>query len=249
MVVPVSVAVAATARRTRRATSPARSQFGGEDVATAQSDLLYNNGSVFGGTDWAWRAESGDWRFFFFDLAKAPAAGYAVPDRHDVGGRRAVHRPRHADHGPVGEPVPAVRRHGPFGAPYILNTVGKSQNTNTGAGVWKFDTATRRTREVITAPAQEGLQSLVQHQVGWTGDKFDVPFTTKLGSATVSRRPSRQSTATADTGSFDVTFNVERRSRRAGGRGLRPQPAGSRRRSRSSRTIRMTRRRRRSRRT
>jgi hypothetical protein len=93
----------------------------------------------------------------------------------------------------------------PFGAPYILNTVGASQNTNTGTGVWTFNTASGGAHEVITAPAQEGLQSLLQHQVGWTGDKLDVPFTTKLGSANVTPSSVEQSTAT-DTGSFDVSF-------------------------------------------
>ena len=31
--------------------------------------------SVFGAHDWSWRAESGDWRFFFLDVPKAPPAG------------------------------------------------------------------------------------------------------------------------------------------------------------------------------
>ena len=30
---------------------------------------------VFGANDWAWRSESGDWRFFYFDVPKAPPAG------------------------------------------------------------------------------------------------------------------------------------------------------------------------------
>lgn len=39
------------------------------------ADLLYNNGSVFGAGDWTWRAESGDWRFFFLDVPAEPADG------------------------------------------------------------------------------------------------------------------------------------------------------------------------------
>ena len=49
--------------------------FGGADVAAAQANLPYNNGSVFGATDWNWRAESGDWRFFYFDVPQEPASG------------------------------------------------------------------------------------------------------------------------------------------------------------------------------
>ena len=75
------------------------------------------------------------------------------------------------------------------------------------AARWTFDTATGGPREVITAPAQEGLQTLVEHQVGWTGDKFEVPFTSKLGSAAVTPSSVHEST-TADTGAFDVTFRA-----------------------------------------
>ena len=58
-----------------RARSPAPSSSVATDVAEAQADLLYNNGSVFGANDWTWRAESGDWRFFFLDVPAEPADG------------------------------------------------------------------------------------------------------------------------------------------------------------------------------
>jgi hypothetical protein len=201
----VDVAVAQTAPQDAAGNLTTPMQFGGEDVANAQADLPYNNGSVFDGTDWTWRPESGDWRFFFFDLAKAPPAG-----------TQFLADTTWKDDAPftdldtliMGRSANSYQLFGgttPFGAPYIINTIGKSQNTNTGGGVWKFNTASGGAHEVVTARAQEGLQSLVQHQVGWTGDKFDVPFSTKLGSATVNPSSVTQSTA-ADTGSFDVTF-------------------------------------------
>ena len=68
MVVPVSVTVAATAQQDADGRSPGTIPFGGAAVAAAQANLLYNNGSVFGANDWTWRAESGDWRFFFLDV-------------------------------------------------------------------------------------------------------------------------------------------------------------------------------------
>jgi hypothetical protein len=207
MVVPVSVAVAAQpAQDADGNLTGSALQFGGPAVASAQRNLRYNNGSVFGATDWTWRAESGDWRFFFYDLAKKPPEGtqFLADTTWDdpapftdldtlIMGRSANSFQLFPD---------AV-----FGGPYIINTVGKSENTNTHDGVWQFDTATGTNREVVTAPAQEGLHSLVQHQVAWTGDKFDVPFTTKLGSATVT--PSAvDTTTTADSGAFDVTFKA-----------------------------------------
>jgi hypothetical protein len=206
-VVPVSVAVAAKPAQDADGNITETLRFGGPAVAAAQRDLRYNNGSVFGATDWTWRAESGDWRFFFYDVGQKPPEGtqFLADTTWDdaapftdldtlVSGRSA-------------NTYQLFGGSTPFGGPYILDTVGKSQNTNTGAGVWTFDTATGGAREVVTAPAQEGLHTLVQHQVGWTGDKFDVPFTSTLGSATVTPSEVDQTT-TADSGAFDVTFKA-----------------------------------------
>jgi hypothetical protein len=207
MVVPVSVAVAAQAAQDASGNITGALQFGGPAVQAAQRDLPYNNGSVFGATDWTWRPESGDWRFFFYDVPKTPPDGslFLADTTWDdkapftdldtlIFGRSENSFPVFLDPGTT------------FGAPYILDTVGKSENTNIGAGVWTFDTATGGAREVVTAPAQEGLHALAQHQVGWDGGKFETGFTTKLGAATVSPASVALSTA-ADSGTFDVTFN------------------------------------------
>ncbi len=67
------------------------------------------------------------------------------------------------------------------GRRYILDTIGKSPNTNTGAGMWKFNTATGGARDVVAAPlGDEGL-AVVQHQVGFEADKFDVPSPPRSG--------------------------------------------------------------------
>ena len=73
IVVPVSVAVAAQATQDATGALTGAIEFGGKDVAAAQRDSIYNNGSVFGASDWTWRAESGDWRFFYFDVPEKPA--------------------------------------------------------------------------------------------------------------------------------------------------------------------------------
>ena len=206
MVVPVSVAVAAQTPQDASGNITGALQFGGPGVQASQRDLPYNNGSVYGATDWTWRPESGDWRFFFYDVPKAPPDGTlfladtswddAAPftDLDTVLFGRGENSFVFFDPGTT------------FGAPYILDTIGKSQNTNIGAGVWTFDTATGGPREVVTAPAQEGMHALAEHQVGWDGGKVDAGFSTKLGAATVSPSNVALSTAT-DTGTFDVTFN------------------------------------------
>jgi hypothetical protein len=207
-VVPISVAVAAQPEQDADGNLTGSAlQFGGPRTAFRQRNLRYNNGSVFGATDWGWRAESGDWRFFFYDLAKAPPEGtqfLADTTWNDAAPFTDLDT---LIMGRSANTYQLFDGSDPFGGPYVIDTVGKSENTNTGAGVWTFDTASGGAHEVVSAPAQEGLHSLLHHQVGWTGDKLDVPFTTKLGSATVT--PSAvDTTTTADSGAFDVTFKA-----------------------------------------
>jgi hypothetical protein len=204
-VIPVSVAVAAQAPQDADGNITGTLKFGGEDVAAAQDNLLYNNGSVFGANSWDWRAESGDWRFFFYDVGKTPPEGTQFLSDTTWNDNAPFTDLDTLIFGRSENSYQLFDGTDPFGGPYILDTVGKSPNTNVSAGVWQFDTATGGPREIVTAPAQEGLHAVVQHEVDWQGDKFTVPFTTTVGSASVT--PSSVSQATgADTGGFDVTF-------------------------------------------
>jgi hypothetical protein len=204
LVVPVSVAVAATASQDAGGNLTGAIQFGGADVAAAQANLPYNNGSVFGASDWTWRAESGDWRFFFLDVPAEPADGslFLAQTEWDgaapytdidtlIMGRSENHFQVLAD---------AV-----FGAPYIIDTVGASPNTHIGSGIWRFDTATGGASDLVAAPVQEGLHALALHQVSWQGDDFQTPFTVTLGGASVTPSAVDIDSPT-DSGSFDVTF-------------------------------------------
>ncbi|HEX6196035.1 MAG TPA: S8 family serine peptidase [Jiangellaceae bacterium] len=205
IVVPVTVAVAAKVGQDENGAITGSVEFGGPDVEAAQDDLLYNNGSVFGASDWTWRAESGDWRFFFFDVPQEPADGSLFMTKTEWDGVApytdidTLVFGRSANHFQV---FPDTT----FGAPYVLDQVGGSPNTNTGAGVWRFNTATGGAEDLVTAPVQEGLHAVALHQVGWQGDEFHTGFTTTVGGASVA--PSAVDIATgADTGSFDVTFS------------------------------------------
>jgi hypothetical protein len=202
--IPVSVTVAVEAPQDAAGNFTGSMTFGGASVAAAQANLPYNNGSVFGATDWNWRAESGDWRFFYFDVARQPAEGslFLVNTTWSDS----------APHTDIDTLIlgPSVNHYqlnddGPFGAPYILDTVGGSPNTNVGGGVWTFDTASGGAEDLVAAAAQEGLHAILGHQVNWNGTSFAVPFTTQVGSATVNPAAVSQ-TVTADSGSFDVTF-------------------------------------------
>src|SRR5262245_60370014 len=204
IVIPVSVAVAAQVAQDSTGKITGSLQFGGQDVANAQADLLYNNGSVFGANDWTWRPESGDWRFFYLDVPQRPADGslFLADTTWDgtapftdldtlIMGRSANRFQVFPD--------------SVFGAPYIINTVGGSPNTNVGAGVWRFNTATGGAEDVVTAPAQEGLHAVALHEVSWQGDAFHTPYSVTLGSANVTPSSVALSTG-SDTGGFDVTF-------------------------------------------
>ena len=207
IVVPVALTVAA--EMGQNATTNALEgnlKFGGNSVAMNQSKLMYNNAAIFGANDWTWRAESGDWRFFYFDIPRTPPAGSLVLANtkwDDVApytdidtllmGRGTTHYQFCCDDGSV------------FGAPYMLDVVGKSPNTHAGSGVWVFNTATGGPEDFIAGPAQEGMHAAMQHGVGWHGGKFDVPFETTIGSAVVNPTSITQSTATG-AGEFDVTF-------------------------------------------
>ncbi len=68
-----------------------------------------------------------------------------------------------------------------FFGPYTLDTVGKSPNTNTTGGVWLFDTSSGGPEDWVTAPIQDGLHEILQHNVLFEGDQFDVVFTKTLG--------------------------------------------------------------------
>lgn len=178
--------------------------FGGPDVAAAQSGLLYNNGAVFDATDWSWRAESGDWRFFYFDVASEPEPGSLL----------LVETTWDDDAPPTDLDTLIFGRSsnqyqltggGAVGGPYILGTVAKSPNTNVGAGVWQFDTATGGASELVAAPLQEGLHAIVQHTVNHSGEPYLVPVAINAGGASINPGEVVVDT-TENSGEFTLTF-------------------------------------------
>jgi subtilisin family serine protease len=206
-VVPVSVTVAATAEQDANGQITGPLTFGGARVAERQRRQLYNNGAVFDGKDWGWRAEAGDWRFYYFDVPKAPPAGTQFLANSTWTGPAPHNDIDTLIFGKVTNSYQLAPGSDPVFAPYALGTVGGSQNTNVGAGVWLFNTATGGPEELVTAPTQQSLHAVVQHMVNMQHDNGEthVPFQTTVGTASVD--PSRvEVTTAADSGGFDVTF-------------------------------------------
>lgn len=188
---------------------------------TTPTNLPYDNTRTFGGQDWSWRAESGDWRFFFVDVPDTtpPDTMFLV----DTQWESVVTTPLGTAGtdidtivmGPTEDcfsngvgcgPVPGRDFPGQpdYYGPYTLNTVGKSANTNTGAGVWQFMTNTGGAREIVAAPAQPGLNLIALHTVNFSGIRFGEQVTGQVG--TIRATPSRvEIIALTNSGSTQVT--------------------------------------------
>jgi hypothetical protein len=173
------------------------------DDATAR----YNNGVVQGGFDWAWRADSGDWRFFFVD----------VPDGQPEAARFMVRtvwqdEPGLTDidtliFGPTTE-TDFGGANPDFYGPYTLSTIGSSPSRNQGGGVWLFDTSSNAHEDWVSAALNPGLHVIAVHNVLSAGSRFDVPFSVTIGRFL----PSSSSLlidAHSSTGSVTYEFEVE----------------------------------------
>jgi hypothetical protein len=197
--------VPATGTQTAAGSLSGSLALGGPAVARAQARLTYNNGSIFGANDWSWRAESGDWRFFYFDVPNAVPVGTLFLSDTTWSDTAPFTDLDTLIFGPGENSYQFFPPGTADGSPYILDTVGGSANTNIGAGIWTFQTATGGAEEVVAGPASDGHHPIDQHGTGWNGDKFDVPFTTSVGTASVNPASVSISSA-ADSGAFDVTF-------------------------------------------
>ncbi len=175
-VVPVVANVAANG---------ANFEFGGGRPANTP----YDNGRMFGYNDWSWRAESGDWRFFFTDLSNVPENTQLFVDtRWD--------NPNVDIDTLVMGPTPDAFSNDPdkgepdvYG-PYTLDTLpGSSVNTYMGSGKWFWYTNTGGPREMVSVPAQDGLHLIALHQTYTSGEYNDVSVYGKVGMLTVNPNP------------------------------------------------------------
>jgi uncharacterized repeat protein (TIGR01451 family) len=163
--------------------------LGGQQSLNYDAGLPYNNGLVRGEEDWTWRAESGDWRFFYMDLDASmydPGTTVLIKDEWNDAAP-------HTDIdtivlGPTASPMGSgyydFPEPGYFG-PYVLDTIASSPNTNfctnAGCGEWRFNTSSGSNQDWVSFPLEDGLYEVLQHNVLFEGDKFEVPFTKTLG--------------------------------------------------------------------
>ncbi len=80
----------------------------------------------------------------------------------------------------------------PFFGPYVLDTVAKSAVDRSGRATWRFNTTSGKNEEWVMFPVSSaedpfgGLHRILQHNVLFEGDKFDVVFTKTVGLLTES---------------------------------------------------------------
>lgn len=186
VVIPVMISVAAEWDRT--------GTVGLGGPAAADPDALYDNAVVRGGFDWLGRPDAGDWRFFYVDIQGTPDAGTKLITRgrwDDAGPPTDIDTliygpasdrfsdPGHPDNSRSNWAEPE------YYGPYTLRQVGGSENWNVTNGVWAFQTATNGPEEWVAGDAQSGLHLLMQHNVLFSGEKFDVPHNITLGAMNV----------------------------------------------------------------
>jgi hypothetical protein len=162
--------------------------FGGDPDGRAFLDPSRTTG----GPDWAWRAESGDWRFVFADIPDATPIG--------PGDRLLVHTrwertPTDIDTivlGPVADPLFSPSS---LWGPYALDVVGRSSNTYMSSGRYAFQTATGGAEEWVAAPLAAGLHEIVLHNVLFAGPSATELFSGEVGRIGASPSPWNMSTS------------------------------------------------------
>lgn len=154
-------------------------------------DGWYDNGQVYGAQSWRWRAESGDWRFYYADLGANPAGldrlngteyWMVSADWGDLPTDVNVHI-----FGPALDDFSADEP-GYYG-PYTLQPIGGSNNGYVGAGVFLTQTSSGSSTEFVGAPYIPGLNLIAIDNVNYAGSAPSEWINLRAGVLSVSHSP------------------------------------------------------------
>lgn len=159
--------------------------FGGLPEATTP----YDNGEVYGHSDWSWRNESGDWRFFFVDVPDStPEGTNLLVDTRWTGENTDIDT---IVMGPTEDcfsngvgcelPFSSFPGYEAVYGPYTLAPVGGSNRNYLGSGKWLWDTSTGGPREIVAAPARPGLNLIALQNVLFDGSEAEESFQGQVG--------------------------------------------------------------------
>lgn len=148
--------------------------FGSSTLADAPTGRPYENGHLLGGFTWDWRYENGDWRLLYYD----------VPTGQIYSGRSVIidttwrNVPTDIDtwvYGPSPDSYsssdPAL--FGPSGTELLS---GSTDTWDPFSTLFKFQTASGGARETVGAELKAGLNTLILHNVLYSGDELHEPF-------------------------------------------------------------------------
>jgi hypothetical protein len=157
-------------------------------------DAPYNNGGMWGSYRWDWRAESGDWRFYFIDADTAPANTswlYRTTWDDPVDGESDIDT---RIFGPTNDRYsdpdhPANRAEGEedqsdpvWYGPYTMGLITRSPYVSNGGSLFAFNTSSGLAEDWLASPATEGLHEVMLDNVLFSGRQIDLPFRTEVGS-------------------------------------------------------------------
>lgn len=125
-------------------------------------DTPYDNSHIFGGFNWNWRYEAGDWRSFYYDLP----TGTASPGKSLVVDTRWSSPKTDVDTWIFGPASDALsQQHSNLFGPQGLQLTGGSADTYLSGGQFQWNTNTGGPRELVSAPMQDGLGMIALHNV------------------------------------------------------------------------------------
>lgn len=174
---------------------------GATDADAAGSMSFYNNNEIAGGQNWG-DADSGDWRFYFSNMPDEDGPlGHRMPDGTyfyladvDWGGdtsdvevytfgpeASAYSDPEVEEAGVIAEPE--------YFGPYTLAVTGSGIDTLAGSGIYRVDTSSGTSREVVAAPFSAGLNGIGIHNTNFDGEQDTDPVSVRTGMLAVSQSP------------------------------------------------------------
>ena len=147
--------------------------FGASSLEEELGDDLYDNGQIFGAFDWSWRYESGDWRLYYFLIPQ----GASSPGKKLVIDTQWKYMPTDVNTWVFGPLEDQYSKENPswFG-PYTTGLIGGSRETHIKNGLFRFQTSTGETREIISCDFQDGLHFIALHNVLFSGKELEEPL-------------------------------------------------------------------------
>jgi len=152
-------------------------EFGNNRVSSG----LYDNSNVYGYFDWGWRYESGDWRLLYFNVTENNTPGkYLIVGTEWEGKLNDINlHVLGPSEDTWSDNIPSI-----FG-PYTLEQIGGSDDGYVTRGLFKWQTTSGSSAEVVAVPFHKGLNAVWLHNVLFDGKSAATSFRGFVGTVEV----------------------------------------------------------------